>query len=53
MLHPLPILQLERHPPAAHCCLKAGHHLRLLQRVDEDACKQRRAPRQIPARNSP
>lgn len=46
ILHPVPVLDLERHPPAAHHCLEASHHLRLLQWVDEDACGWERASRQ-------
>lgn len=53
VLCPVPVLDLERHPPAAHCGLEASHHLRLLQRVNENACGQERARRQIPAQTAP
>lgn len=48
VLRPVPALHLEGDPPAARRRLEAGHHLRLLQRVDEDACGWETAPRQSP-----
>lgn len=53
VLCPVTVLDLERHSPAARCGLEASHHLRLLQRVNEDACGQERARRQILARTAP
>lgn len=44
----VPALHLEGDPPAARRRLEAGHHLRLLQRVDEDTCGWETAPRQSP-----